>query len=408
MTARRLEADGFPDVLPGAVGPRPAPPEERTALRLRLAALAGFVVVHLAVSLLAVVPGYLSVDEGTYHLMVKNLADGRPFEIWNGYDELPSPELQVGPIWERGGRLVAAPPEGFTVVALPFYALLGYRGLFLLNALAFLATLALVGRLALRLFGDRVLALDATLVLALATYLWDYAQAAWPHATATLLVAAAMTAAVHALTAAGGRFRLGWALAAGLAAGLGPSVRLDAGFALPAVLLPFLFARPARLREAAAALAGTVPGLVALAAVNHHKFGTWSPFSYGKTDDSVSSGMAPYLPLAALAAAAVAAAWIASRERPAAALRRRPGRVAAAVALAAAAALLVPAARELAARLLAGLWQLVVDLRVRDPSIVEPALGRTPDGGLVYVGALKKSLLQSCPYLTLLAVPAVA
>ncbi|MCP4659175.1 MAG: hypothetical protein GY856_27510 [bacterium] len=62
----------------------------------------------------------------------------------------------------------------------------------------------------------------------------------------------------------------------------------------------------------------------------------------------------------------------------------------------------LPAPRATAGRWLTGACQLVVDLRVRDLTLHEPALTRGPGGGMVYFRSLKKSLLQSCPYLTVL------
>ncbi|MEO1088885.1 MAG: hypothetical protein AAFY88_32050, partial [Acidobacteriota bacterium] len=54
-----------------------------------------------------------------------------------------------------------------------------------------------------------------------------------------------------------------------------------------------------------------------------------------------------------------------------------------------------------------GLFQIVVDMRTR-PDISEPALARSAGGAMVYMGGVKKSLLQSLPYLALLYVPLVA
>jgi hypothetical protein len=54
------------------------------------------------------------------------------------------------------------------------------------------------------------------------------------------------------------------------------------------------------------------------------------------------------------------------------------------------------------ARLGDGFWQIVVDLRIRDLGIAEPALGRSERGAMLYLGGVKKSLLQSCPYLVVL------
>jgi hypothetical protein len=70
----------------------------------------------------------------------------------------------------------------------------------------------------------------------------------------------------------------------------------------------------------------------------------------------------------------------------------------------AAATLLVPDVWAFLSRLAHGVYQLVVDLRIRDLAIVEGALSRGPGGGMIYMGALKKSLLQSCPYLVVLLV----
>lgn len=383
-------------------------PRLPTAATLRRGLLAAVVGLHLLLSLFAVAPGHLSVDEGTYHFMVRSWDRGRGLEIWNGYGERPSPELVAATFHVEGDRLVAVPPELYPLLALPFYRLAGFRGLFALNALAFLALLALTFDLARRLTGDRELAVDACLLLALGTFLWDYSHAAWPHATSALFVAAAFVAAVRALDAEPGWRRPGWAFAAGLVAGLAPGMRLDAAFALPAVLLPFLFLRPPRWGSALAALAGTAPGLLLLSTVNAAKFGLWTPFTYGREGGGANTGVTPYLPLVAAGLAFLAVAWAASRRPVAERLLRRRGRVAVVLVLLAGSALAVPAVRELAVRLASGAAQLLVDLRLRDPAITEPALERTARGALVYVGGLKKSLLQSCPYLAALVVPAVA
>jgi hypothetical protein len=59
----------------------------------------------------------------------------------------------------------------------------------------------------------------------------------------------------------------------------------------------------------------------------------------------------------------------------------------------------------MASRLATGAFQLLVDLRIRDLGISEGGLSRGPTGGMVYQGSLKKSLLQSCPYLVVLLLP---
>jgi len=358
---------------------------------------------HLAWSLFAVVPGYLSIDEGTYHFMVRSLAEGHALEVRNGYEDFATPELVAGILRERPGKLVSNYPEVYTFLALPFYAALGYRGLFLLNALAFLGTVVLTWDFTRRLFDPRVASL-AALILGLSTFAWDYSQASWPHATSALLVVAAFWCTVRGLDPKAG---LRWPLCAGLLAGSAPGVRLDAAFAWPGILLPPAFARPPRWRHAALAAAGLVPGLALLAWINREKFGVWTPFSYGSRGSGATSGLLAYLPFVLAGAGALVAGWLLSRRRVDR-LAWRPAALAAGAAVLALGAVALPPVREVLYRLIDGGLQLVVDLRFRDPSIAEPALGRTASGALVYVGALKKSLLQSCPWLPLTLLPCAA
>jgi hypothetical protein len=76
------------------------------------------------------------------------------------------------------------------------------------------------------------------------------------------------------------------------------------------------------------------------------------------------------------------------------------GAVVAAIVLA-----MIPQIRHFAEKPLSGAYQLIVDFRVRDMNIHERALSRTSSGAMVYWGSLKKSLLQSCPYLVVLLLP---
>ena len=347
-------------------------------------------------------PGYLSVDEGTYHMMAKNLADGSGFEIWNGYREFPSRELISGALVIAKGRLVAKPPDLFTVAALPFYMLFKYRGLFFLNAVAFLGILAITYHVARRSFGDSRLATNACLILALSTYLWDYSQAAWPHATSTLFIMAAFYAMMRAFYSENhSRGSIRWALAAGLLGGLALGVRLDAAFALPALLIPMLFTRPPRWSAAFATGLGLLPGLITLSLLNHDKFGTFSPFSYGRTGMSPTSGLLPYLTPAIIGFLFVLTVWVFSRSS---AIGKRI--LLTVIIIGSAAGLInLPEVYGLLERLATGAAQLVIDLRFRSLHLGEPGLGRTATGGLVYIHGLKKSLLQSCPYLVALVIP---
>ena len=371
--------------------------------------LLAFAVVHVAISVVFVAPGHFTIDEGVYDLMVRAFVATGGLEIWNGYEEFASPELVWPTVNLRDGVLVPQYPGIFALLAAPFYWLLGYRGLFLLSALAFAAALVLCFAIAQRLFRDPVLSLNACLILALTTFAWEYSQAAWPHALSMLIVALAVYCAIVALQASDSRASMIAALAAGLIIGLGIGVRLDTVFALPAVVLPLLFVDPWRPREALAACMGLLPGLAALGAVNHVKFGVFSPFSYGAGHlGGGAASMMPYLPIVAASLVLAFGVWAATRPFGGRLIKGNRRIAAIGAALVGAAVIATPQGWALATKLAAGAYQLLVDFRIRDLGIEEGGLSRGPGGGMVYLGSLKKALLQSCPYLVALALPLIS
>jgi 4-amino-4-deoxy-L-arabinose transferase-like glycosyltransferase len=169
------------------------------------------------------------------------------------------------------------------VLVSPLYRIAGYHGLFLGNALAFVGVVWLCFLIAQRLFRDLELSLNACLILVLATYAWQYSQAAWPHAASMLFVVGAFHLVLVALHSPRERTSLVLAFLAGLVTGIGVGVRLDVVFVLPALVLPFLFVSPWRPWRILAMGVGMLPGLAVLAVMNHAKFGIASPFTYGPT-----------------------------------------------------------------------------------------------------------------------------
>jgi hypothetical protein len=377
-----------------------------SAVRIKTALLALLLAAHILISLVVTVPGYLSIDESLYHMMSKSFSATGGLEVWTGYREFPSWELAHEYLRVHFGRPVSQYPYLFPVITLPFYRLAGLRGLFLFNAVAFVGLVVLVFAIALKLFHDKNLALNSCLVLILATFAWEYSQAAWPHATSALFVTAAFYLAVRAYFAETLIPRLLFALAAGLTAGFAPGIRIDAFLVLPCLLLPFLFARPSRPLETVAVLAGALPGIAILAVTNYIKFGVLSPFSYG----TGFGGDTPSVPLdlVVLLGGVVAGAWVLSRSPVVELMKKRKSLVIGlAIALVAAVAL-IPVTQKMIVKVLTGAYMMIVDLRILDMNIREPALGRTPGGALVYIGGLKKSLLQSLPYLVALIIPLLA
>lgn len=373
----------------------------------RLLFVAGFLLVTLLFPLAMGPYAHFSIDEGIYHLMARAFWTDGGLHVWNGYEDFAAPELVLWFLHVHDGMLAPQYPSFYAVLAAPFFGLAGFSGLVLLNGLAYAATAFLCFAITRRLFDDRELAIAACLIYLLATFGWEYSQGAWPHALATLFVAAAFYLGVVAVTA-GRRATVIWAaLGAGLVAGFGVGIRVDAVLVVPAVAVPLLFAKPARVLAVFALGAGMVPGLAFLTYANTVKFGIASPLSYGPARPGQATDPLSYLPIAAAAALVLLMIWLATRDRSRAALANSGlrGGVILAAAIGAVAALWLLWPRVV--WFTEGFFQLVVDMRVRDV-MEEPALMRGPGGSMVYLGAIKKSLLQSCPYLAALIIPLAA
>lgn len=375
-------------------------------LRVRSGILLVLLVWHVAASVFLVNPGHYSIDEGVYHQMTRDFARSGTLETWTGYDEFPSKELKHKFHVERDGRLYPQYPYLSAVIAWPFYEALGYRGLFAMNAVAYIGIALLCFAMARRIFGDVALALDSVIILTIGTFAWEYSQAAWSHAPAVMAVTAALYLTVRGATETEDRRMTWFALAAGAVIGLAAGIRLDVVFSAPAVVLPYLLMAPSRLRPAVAALAGMLPGFAVLAATNHAKFGGLSPFTYGSTGGAAEPSA--YLPVALLGFLGVAALWLTTRPRVLAIARQRPITAVGGLVLLAGLALLIPSVSRDVMRLASGASQILVDMRFRDPALLEPGMIRTASGAVVYYVGLKKALLQSLPWLPLLALPLAA
>ena len=364
-------------------------------------ALVLLISVQFTFTLFVTVPGYISVDEGTYHMMVKNFAGSGTLEIWNGYDELSSIELQAaGHLRTHNGRLISQYPYLYAVLATPFYWIFGYRGLFFVNSIAFFVAVLVSYALARSLFEDRKLALNSCFILVLATYLWDYSQAAWPHAVTVLFVTAAAYCTVRGLKLSRAAGSLCFPALAGLLIGSGAGVRLDVILAAPALALALALGPSQRVKKTLAFCAGLGPGLAALSITNHFKLGTVSPFSYGGR-----AGPAVYVPIVLMALVLLFAVWISRKVIVGWRSGHKNWAVLGWAAAILAALVFLKSSTGLLFQLFSGALQLLVDLRFRDPDLIEPAMIRTASGAVVYIAALKKSLLQSCAYLPVVLLP---
>ncbi|MDL1983385.1 MAG: hypothetical protein LWX54_04220 [Deltaproteobacteria bacterium] len=193
------------------------------------------------------------------------------------------------------------------------------------------------------------------------------------------------------------------ALASGFITGFAMGIRLDSIFVLPCLIIPFLFLKPYRPLPALATCIGALPGLVILTATNYAKFGVLSPFSYGRSMDA--SELKRYLPFAVLGILTIIISWVLTRRPVISCMRRYKRAAVIAIILLVGVLAMIPHVRSTVGNSLNGAYQLIVDFRVRDLDIKEGGLSRSEGGGMVYINGLKKSLLQSCPYLVVLLLP---
>lgn len=380
-------------------------PSRRTAGAIALLALAFTLVFGLSS-----VPGPLTIDDTIYHLMVRDWLATGTLEIQNGYHETPSDELQLyipestSQVAVHDGRLVPQYPWLTPVLALPFYALLGFHGLFWMSAVSAGLALWLSWALARRILGDERLALAATLIFGLTTFLANYAQSATPMTTGLAFTLGAWLLLERALMADGRRAALGQAAAAGLLVGLGAGTRLDVALVGPLLVVACLLSRPRHLGEALAVVVGMVPGFAVLSATNLAKFGTLSPLSYGNSV-CVTAGIGAYTPIAALGLGVLAG--ISLLRSPAA---RTWMRAHLALSLACGAGVLglvlgSAPSRQVLGELYTGLLALGVDLRHIEARGHEVTDLFNEHNAMLFFGSFKRALLQSCPALVATLAP---
>lgn len=354
--------------------------------------------------------GYLLIDEAIYHWMTKNFENNRTLSIWNGYDEFPSLELAHPFTPIHFGRLVPQYPYLFPVLAAVFYHFLGPIGVSLTNSIAFMGVIVCCFVIARRLFRDINLAINSCFILIFATFLWEYSQASWPHMTSIFFMLSAFYFFLYGYQSPNRRTALLASLAAGIIAGVGAGVRLDVALILPCMLLPFFFSWPSRLWEALMICIGSIPGFLLLGFTNYVKFGLWNPFVY-ETRDKAFDVAFPY-EITVAGSCVILGIWAVPRimaitkiDNP----RLKYGVLAvlSAIVICVGSAVIFGSTKYAGSikATIGRSYQFLVDMRTVSPDSEWPAMKRSNGGGVIYIGAQKKALLQSMPYLSILLVP---
>lgn len=367
-----------------------------------LAALSLLMLVHV---LFFAPAGFLTTDEFLYAAMTERLVTAGSLFFDNGYKDLPSDALRLLFMGPTPRGLTPQYPAGYAFLAAPFFLVGGVRGMMILNTCAALGMIYMTYRLAKLLFEDESLALNAALILGLASFIADYAFAILPHAVAGLCMVSATYCAVASQRKTNGG--ASEAFLSGLLIGIGLNIRVDVAILVPLLIAWIIGSDRAPLKTAGSLCAGLVPGLAIASWLNYLKFGSLSPITYGgiqstqaidQTNFAVYEG---FLPLLVLGIAATFAFGF-PRIRDLFVGWRAVG----AISFALIAMMLVPATSGITLQVLKGLYVLLIDLQSYD--YIHRFHGHssvTDEGWILFAGGVKKALFESLPYAGFLVLP---
>lgn len=371
-----------------------------TITKIKWLSLAGLAGIWLVAAAGFASTGPFLLDELIYSAMIDRFATSGALTIPNGYEIYPSTSLLLKFLVAGPAGTVPQYPSGYAILAAPFFLVGGFHGVLVLNALASILTLVIIYKLATVLFEDRNLAVNAALIFGFASFATEYALGLWPHAVSVFFVALASYLVVAATTADGPKALI-LAAVGGLTAAVGLTMRVDVLIAAPALAVWLFGATRRPFAVVPAFLLGMCPGLLFSAWLNHLKFGTWAPVTYGH--GSGAAGFHAYLPLLPVGLIGLVAVASTAHARVRQALLGRTGLLIVGCALAF--VLVLPYTRDAGFRLLKGMYVLLVDLQAY-PNL-EHVLGAQPlpGGPVLMFGLLKKALFQSLPYLGFALLP---
>jgi hypothetical protein len=337
--------------------------------------------------------GFFSIDEATYYLGARAIADHGSLGLDNGYHLFHSESLRLRMLIDGPQGLTPQYPAGSALLAAPLLALLGTRAFILVNAVAAILTLFTVRKICLSQFKSETVWRITALLLVAGTYWLEYAVGIWPHMLSTYFAVQAYWLALRHLDTGGESKRD--AILSGLFAGAGILFRLDAVLAVPAIGLILLIYAPRFVRSCLWFGLGVLLSIALASGLAWLKFGSANPFSYGKSAGNVT--LSAHLPL--LAALCIASGALLLWRKSG----WRPDRRATVVSLLVigAAVIAIPAAGAMLTKFWNGFVALVVDMR----TVVDPRIGVQPGpGGTVMFWFLaKKALGQSMPWIGLTA-----
>ncbi|MBY8976553.1 hypothetical protein KHP62_12090 [Rhodobacteraceae bacterium NNCM2] len=343
--------------------------------------------------------GAYNIDEAVYLAGAGAVGDRGSLIVENGYDRFQTDGLRLWFFVAGPNGLTPQYPAGTAIIGGLLDPLFGNRGLILMSALCAIATLFVTHALARDVSGRADVALLSVVLLFAGSFWIEYALAIWPHASSVLIVTLVTFCTLRALPET--KHDILWAAAAGLAAGGGLLIRTDTVLIFPAMGVAFLLFADRPMRVCIGAAIGLLPGALTTSLINHFKFGTFNPISYGG-HDSGGINLSSHIGSIAALAVVFVLLLVLRRVRFTPRLKVMLGIVAA---LGIAVAFFVPALAKFLTAYVTGAYALVVDSR----TIVDPRPGVVDDGSgvVIFWGLAKKALGQSLPWMGLLLLLAV-
>ena len=373
----------------------------RATVRQVMISLGALVTLAIAV----VMPqGAFSIDEVIYIDMARAMSQSGTLSIPIVDAPVNAPALTKsnGLMRVDGNQIMPQYPALYAFIAAPFYSLLGVNGLMLLNALAAIGCLFLTHAIGMRLFADRFIAGTATLLLGGASIFSSYVIAIWPHMLALLFT---LAGALATLSAGSNEERkpLAHAAFAGVMFGYGVGIRVDVILGAVAALFWLrIVALPANRKPAIFLLIGLVAPLVLCAFLNDVKFGVFNPFSYGRENgnDSILS----YIPVISIGLSALALSfWFNTTASFCSQIINNARQVPTHYWLGTVAICLIAIAI-IFHSMFRNFYYLLIDIQAYARS--SPGVVQNDAGFFEFWGLPKKALLQSMPYMALIALPA--
>jgi hypothetical protein len=251
----------------------------------RLGVLAGWTLLLIFFS----DPGTFNIDEVHYLLAAHQFSTDGSFLVPNGFAEFRHDVMlfmHPQPLEALPGQreLTTFIPPLYTFPAALLYSLAGIRGLFALNVMGFVIAVMLAMRIVRELVDEahREAAQWLTLgALIAGSHLSGYAVVIVNHALALALVLGSISLHPVFRQRAKGSTPLLLTLASGLLLGMAFGVRLQHIVTI-AVAVLFCLAVPRRpVAHLLALVAGIVPPVLLVSWINHERFESWNPLSYG-------------------------------------------------------------------------------------------------------------------------------